>query len=447
MSSQRASKGWLAGALALVLLLVGSVVLASVLEDTGSTRAQPRGDDPFPPARVTGSARSGLSWDLIERRRGDSDCFEVFTGSGSEMCVARRPIHPAAVPVSLGGIPGFEFALVVAPYDTLAVTLRWPDVLRTTSIDAPTARSARGHALFVAEPPRGAAEVPDVQVHPERAGRALPDLDGLQYPSALALDNRGRLLIADRGTSRIQRRLRNGRLQLVAAEIGAVAGMAVADDDTIYFTDLASDSGESRLRAIRPDGTIDTVPGMIGGRGVAIAADGAVWTAGLGGVRRAALDGTVTTVISEREPVRVPGRGDVHMSPITVAFDGDGNLYVGNFSAPILIEFSPAGDAVDSWGVRATQLVGTRDGVVYANSGLVIGRIADGRQSTLLHLPTLRRIGVLAYRADGLAVAPSGALYLDHSGVPGNGYSETPVLLRVAPDGAPTVLGTRPARA
>ena len=45
--------------------------------------------------------------------------------------------------------------------------------------------------LFVAEPPGGSAQAPEVQLHRERSRATLPDLDGLQYPSALAVDGDG----------------------------------------------------------------------------------------------------------------------------------------------------------------------------------------------------------------------------------------------------------------
>lgn len=393
-------------------------------------------------------------------RRGSETCFEILMGaSGSDMCVPQVPIDRERVPVSVTGGPFGRLALVVAPSNTDAVSLRWPELQKPTNIDFPTIRSSGGYSLFVAEPPRGSKGLPQVDLHPARSQRSFY-LDGLKYPSTLAIDRDGDLLIADQGTYQIQRRHPNGQLEHVAgsgiagsdgdggsataARIGWVAGMAVAPDGTIYFTDFRNNVSESSLRAIRPDGTIDTLPGVVGAEGIAVAADGAVWTAGLGGVRRVAPDGSVRTVISSEGFLHVPDMDDFSPSPISIAFDGAGNIYVGNFSAPILVEFSPTGEAIKTWqNVRATQLIGTEDGVLFTNYGQLFEQIAAGRRSTFFDLARLRRSGVQIFQTNGLAAGPRGEVYVDHSGIPGNGYSELPVLVRISANGKTETLDTR----
>lgn len=59
----------------------------------------------------------------------------------------------------------------------------------------------------------------------------------LSGPHALALDSRGRLLVADRGNKRIQVFDQDGAVLEQFTDFGGPAGMALAADDTLFITD------------------------------------------------------------------------------------------------------------------------------------------------------------------------------------------------------------------
>ena len=92
-------------------------------------------------------------------------------------------------------------------------------------------------------------------------------------PGPLALGANGKLYVADDALNGILARLPDGRFKVVAgtgkpgdsgdggpateAELDRPLGMAVAPDGTLYF----ADAGNSRVRAILPNGTITTIAG------------------------------------------------------------------------------------------------------------------------------------------------------------------------------------------
>jgi sugar lactone lactonase YvrE len=133
----------------------------------------------------------------------------------------------------------------------------------------------------------------------------------LQDPTALARGKDGSLFVADTGNNRIRVIRPDGTIATLAgtadqgfsgdggpasaAQLNEPAGVAVGPDGAIYF----SDSGNNRVRVIRPDGTIATVAaGLKAPAGLAIAADGSLLVADSGNnrVRRVAPDGAVSTV-------------------------------------------------------------------------------------------------------------------------------------------------------
>jgi hypothetical protein len=132
----------------------------------------------------------------------------------------------------------------------------------------------------------------------------------LQDPTALALGNDGSLFVADTGNNRIRVIRADGKIATLAgtadqgfsgdggrasaAQVNGPAGVAVAPDGSLYF----SDTGNNRVRVIDTDGTIATVTaGLNAPAGLAVAADGSLLIADSGNnrVRRVAPDGAVTT--------------------------------------------------------------------------------------------------------------------------------------------------------
>lgn len=94
-------------------------------------------------------------------------------------------------------------------------------------------------------------------------------------PASLAVGSNGGLYVIDSGRDQILRRLPDGNFQVVAgngrqgfsgdggAAVSAklrleyYSGLAIANNGTVYF----SDSGNKRVRAVLPDGRIETVAG------------------------------------------------------------------------------------------------------------------------------------------------------------------------------------------
>jgi sugar lactone lactonase YvrE len=133
----------------------------------------------------------------------------------------------------------------------------------------------------------------------------------LQDPTALALGKDGSVFFADTGNNRVRAIRPNETIATVAgtadqgfsgdggpasaAQLNGPTGLAVAADGSIYF----SDTGNNRVRVIRTDGTIATLAaGLNAPAGLAVTGDGSLLVADSGNnrVRRVAPDGAITTV-------------------------------------------------------------------------------------------------------------------------------------------------------
>ena len=122
----------------------------------------------------------------------------------------------------------------------------------------------------------------------------------LSWPTALEFDDDGNLLIADARNHVVRSLAPDGTITTIAgtgtrglagdggpaieAELNEPTGLAVAEDGTIYV----SDRGNFRIRAISPDGVIDTIAGT-GEEGYS-GDGGPALEAELGYVARVALD-------------------------------------------------------------------------------------------------------------------------------------------------------------
>lgn len=166
--------------------------------------------------------------------------------------------------------------------------------------------------------------------------------EGLETPSALALDGDSNLIVANTGAHTILRIDPTTKsVTKIAGEAGvsgsadgkdarfnAPVGVAVGEDGSIFVADTYND----RIRAISPDGQVRTIaggsePGFIDGAGaearfdtpcgIAVAEDGSLIVADTGNhrIRRVAPNGQVTTIA---------GTGDANErdgSPSEAAFD------------------------------------------------------------------------------------------------------------------------------
>lgn len=136
----------------------------------------------------------------------------------------------------------------------------------------------------------------------------------LSFPTAVAVEPAGSLLIADTGNQRVRRLLSNGAVVTIAgsgergfggdggqaqrARFDNPTGLAAAADGSIFI----ADTGNSRVRRIGPQGTVSTLAGPEAGlqspAGVALGPGGALFVSEMGGhrIRRLAADGTMEVV-------------------------------------------------------------------------------------------------------------------------------------------------------
>jgi streptogramin lyase len=93
-------------------------------------------------------------------------------------------------------------------------------------------------------------------------------------PHAIAIDSRGRVLVADRNNSRIEIFDQDGNYLDAWKQFGRPSGIFVAPDDTLYVADIAKGVAVGSARDGRVTGLIEgTLP-----EGIAVAPDGAVYT-------------------------------------------------------------------------------------------------------------------------------------------------------------------------
>lgn len=282
----------------------------------------------------------------------------------------------------------------------------------------------------------------------------------LNRPEALAVAPNGDLLIANQGTNQILLRTLSGSLRVVAgtgragyggtggpalrAELNEPWGIAVAANGSIYF----ADTGNNRVRAISPSGTIRTVAGNgqrgisgVGGPAVeadvpdpyalAIGSRGQLYIADGNGLQLVSPNGLLTTIIPSGPGRTLTINGTtVPFSPTAVALDGSGDLYVNDLSPKIIIELTPAGQVVNSWPayVAVAALAAAPDGsVLVGDYGFAIDRIANGQFATLVTF-TLNSLPGLTgtFRPSGIAVSSAGQIYAITDGV--NGGTNQPAL-------------------
>ena len=302
-----------------------------------------------------------------------------------------------------------------------------------------------------------------------------PSAVALDRPEALAIAANGDVLIANQGTDQILRRTPAGQLTVVAgtgragyrgdggparrAELDDPGGIAVALDGTIYV----ADTGNNRVRAISPSGTITTVAGNghLGTRGVggpavsaqvgqpvavALGTQGRLYVVDNAGVQLIAPNGVITTLISAG-----PGRltidgASTAFFPSAIAVGRAGNLYVADSSPKLLIELSSTAQVLHTWPIYVTQagLAIAPDGsVLVADYGqFAVDRIAVNQLTSVVTFKRNSLAGLTGtFRPSGIAVSRSGRLYIDTDGV--NGGTNRPAIAGITTAGQVQVLTTR----
>jgi trimeric autotransporter adhesin len=183
----------------------------------------------------------------------------------------------------------------------------------------------------------------------------------LNAPSVLALDSAGNLYIADTSNGRVRKVTPDGTITTLAASGGA--GVAVDAAGNVYI----SQSGFHVIHLVRPDGTNTIIAGASGKSGssgdggkatsallftpLGLALDGAgnLYVADSGNyeIRKITPQGNITTVAGSGKigfaGDNLPATAALMSAPAAVAIDPKGNLYIsdsGNFRVRVV---SPAG--------------------------------------------------------------------------------------------------------
>jgi hypothetical protein len=291
---------------------------------------------------------------------------------------------------------------------------------------------------------------------------AHPSAAGLIWPSSLAVAQDGSLVIVDSSRNQVFRRLRDGRLQLVAgtgatgfggdggpataAEFDDISGIATAPDGTIYLTDTAN----GRVRVIAPHGTISTLAAHLRyPSGIARASDGTLYVATNSGVVTITASGVVTTFAAGKGPDREITVGTTSyrgFSPDWITVSPAGDLYV--FSSRVMIEFSPSGVAVRAWNFDANYVTGlaaaAHGKIIISAFGPALTQIVDGHHSLFLLFTKTAPVGFPTPRPGaffdpgGIAVAPDGTIYTDTD--VGDGWTDQTALAQITPAGQASII-------
>ena len=218
---------------------------------------------------------------------------------------------------------------------------------------------------------------------------------GFNTPSGVAVDPSGNLYVADTGNHVIKRVTPAGEISIVAgdgrpgyadgpavrARFNGPIGVAVDEKGRVIVADTYND----RIRRVDADGMVRTIAGSadtgsVDGPadqaqfntpcGVAVGRDGSIYVADTGNdaIRRIAPDGTVGTVDL--------GSGESLFHPLAIAADG-GTLFVTGENNRV-VEVTPSGGARTVAGSRAGFADGTGPGARFrAPSGIAV--VAPGR--------------------------------------------------------------------
>jgi hypothetical protein len=301
----------------------------------------------------------------------------------------------------------------------------------------------------------------------------------LGRPASLAIGPGGQLYIADDARNQILLALPGGRFRVVAgngtagfsgdggpatgAALNDPGGMAVTRSGTLYV----ADTGNNRIRAISPDGTISTVAGngrsgtwvasgtpalrasLADPADVVIGPDGDLYIAGLSEILKLTAAGRLLVVagIPDGEGIPTAGLQAARTSadgPDGLAFDRAGDLFVAGFDTKTLFMIAPGGRVSlpigrDGFYPRGNGgLVTAPDGSVLAMNTQQVDRLSTHGAQVLYDLPAYLRIGVTGFVPEGIAVAPDGVLYLDTWY--GNGFADKTALIEIRPDGTARVI-------
>jgi DNA-binding beta-propeller fold protein YncE len=302
----------------------------------------------------------------------------------------------------------------------------------------------------------------------------------LVRPGALAVGPRGQVYVADDGLNQILQVLPGGRFKVIAgngrrgysgdggpaiaAALNFPGGMTVTRGGTIYF----ADTGNNRVRAIWPSGTITTVAGtgqfgtwtaggsaalhtsLAGPAAVAVSPGGCLYIADEGNseILRLSRSGRLARVAGTRGAGGVTGIGRLAANasadgPDGLAFDRAGALYIAGRNTKQLLMISAGGRMrlpIGHTGFYPHGMGGLAAGPagVIAMNGQRVQEITHRGLRTLFDFSRDHPAGIRGFLPNGIAVGPDGAIYLDTDA--GNGYSAKTALIEVRPGGQVRVL-------
>jgi hypothetical protein len=316
-------------------------------------------------------------------------------------------------------------------------------------------------------------------------GQPLGALVVPEQPSALAVGPDGRLYVADDTRNEILEWSRRGTFHVIAgtgragfsgdrgaaleAELDQPGGMTVAPDGTLYF----ADTGNGRIRAISPAGTITTIAGRarpphdrwvadgteavhtaLGGpNDVAIGPDGDLYfDGGSNEILRLNGNGTLSVVVGSRTaPLGISGIGGPATQaspdePSGLAFDSHGDLFINGNNTRKLLMVTPSGRITLPIGTTSFYprgqggMVTTSTGAVVAMDNLAVVRLTPHSAPTVANLLAHRIAHVGSFEPNGIAVAPDGGFYADTSR--GNGFARANALAEIKRNGRIEILWT-----
>jgi uncharacterized protein (TIGR03437 family) len=281
----------------------------------------------------------------------------------------------------------------------------------------------------------------------------------LNFPAGLALDVYGNLYIADSGNNRI-RKVSGGKISTVVGT-GLLTPTAVAVDSQGDM--FIADSGNQRIRKVTAAGTITTIP--VAARDLALDSGGNLVVADGTHVYRVLSSGAVTTIAGDGGYFSRGDGGPATMArlnaPSGLTLDGSGNLWIsdtanarirmvtnttgqintvvgggGQVNSPVEIQFDAGGNLwiADAAGYRIRELTGPVGSLLAVAGTGSPGSVGDGFPATATPLSAPL----------GVALGPSGTVYISDTGNHKVRRMVSGVLVTVAGNGAQGFNGDGP---
>ncbi len=222
----------------------------------------------------------------------------------------------------------------------------------------------------------------------EKAAGTEPAYTGLKEPRGAAVDDLGRLWIADFG---------NSHLRVFDPDGGSLGGWGGRSSGDFGFRELCAvairgeslyvaDTWNGRVRGYTTAGVLQASAGeLYGPRGVAVAPDGRVWVADTGNHRVVSYD----EMLQDRKVIGTKGSGpDQFSSPVGIAAAPSGLVYVADTENRRIRILGADGQSrgainVPGWGPRMEPYLAVdEDGTIYATeplAGAVIALDPEGK--------------------------------------------------------------------